>query len=107
MSEICVCGHDHVTKCSGPPYEQVIGYCNAKDCRCHQFRAVLPWPNEFGWWHAGIYGSPIGLVYCDPNRNEVFSMLPWSGSHWFTQDRFQKFNLGPARFVKLIEPNPV
>lgn len=108
---MCVCGHDHMQKCSVPPWSQLVDCCcgkdaDGRDCRCRDFRVALDWPDAEGWWWSGWRDWES----CAPRL--LFAWADYTGAIQLRmkiepcgRQEFEK-EYGPARFTRLLEPSP-
>lgn len=128
---VCVCGHpkeEHFDG-SGCAHENRHQLCDLKDmdrvtfCGCMEFRECLPWPDSEGWWwcrsevldtlcYARLAEDEEFLRQIAPHATIGEFVILVSGLHgreddWETEKMFNReFGYGPARFKKLLEPNP-
>lgn len=108
MTTECVCGHprsEH-TGMSGPQRycKHYYGDCGVSMCcQCQDFRAVLPWPDAEGFWWM-----------LTPHREATIAEFTCDGELWLiggdytfsSSEQLARNSSGPARFTKLLEPNP-
>jgi hypothetical protein len=95
--ELCVCGHPEESHQYDGRNEFGCEECG--HAKCDEFRASLPWPTSEGVWWCDVAGlveakrTPSGQLWLDAYGDEGFD------------GEFQQ-EYGPARFTKLLEPNP-
>lgn len=112
---VCICGHgksEHRERESGMiEFETHRPYTHhACVCGCRHYREVVDWPTSEGWWWCNYgYGS---------TATEIVESIKDDDGCWFYSELYEqnmsrtRFDIvhvkryGPARFVKLREPNP-
>lgn len=96
MSDVCVCGH------SKSYHENWPRDCGSCPCA---YRPVLDWPDSEGWWwmHTTEAGSQLALAAFVVKRQAICIAIVGVPQLDYTE---QSDAAGPARFTKLLEPNP-
>jgi hypothetical protein len=110
MSDIvCVCGcteqqHHVLHEHSHYPESRTVDQWEACEAHgCMSCRPVLPWPDADGlWWCDGKgCGDIVQVAAIDTG----VMVRRFADARWTYRGDFERW-YGPARFTKLLEPNP-